>query len=89
MDDSRTTLLANILHCQKGSFPFTYLGLPLGISRPKPEHYIPLLQRIDRSLTGCSTMLSYDGRMILIKSVFSALPTYYMCTLALPSSIIS
>ena len=33
-------------------------------------------------------MLSYDGRILLIKSIFSALPTFFMCTLALPLGVI-
>jgi len=32
-------------------------------------------------------MLSYDGRVILIKSVFAALPIFFMCTLALPMGV--
>src|SRR4051812_29975624 len=48
-----------------------------------------MMQRIDRRLTGCSTMLSYDGRLMLIKSIFSALPTSYMCSLLLPTGVTS
>lgn len=33
-------------------------------------------------------MLSYDGRLLLIKSVLYALPIFFMCTLALPIGII-
>jgi len=32
-------------------------------------------------------MLSYHGRLILVNSVFSAMPTYYMCTLVLPPQV--
>lgn len=35
--------LANTLGCQVGSLPFTCLGLSLGSSKPKFEHYLPLL----------------------------------------------
>lgn len=33
-------------------------------------------------------MLSYHGRLILVNSVLSALPTFYMCSLQLPPQII-
>lgn len=83
-----TNLMLGILGCSRGSFPFTYLGLPLSTSRLRIEDFHPIMHRIERSLTGCSTMLSYDGRILLIKSIFSALPTFFMCTLALPQGVI-
>lgn len=89
VEASRVSALTNNLQCQLGSFPFTYLGLPMGISKPRIEHFVPIFQRIDKRLTGCTTMLSYDGRMLLIKAVFSALPTFYMCSLSLPVGIIT
>lgn len=46
------------------------------------------MQRIERRLSGCSTMLSYDGRFQLLKSVFSSLPIFFMCTLALPFGVV-
>jgi hypothetical protein len=33
MDDGRLSHFANTLNCQKVSFPFTYLGMPLGITK--------------------------------------------------------
>ena len=35
--------LLNILGCQQGQFPFTYLGLPLGTSKPKIEDFTPMM----------------------------------------------
>ena len=49
---------------------------------------MPLMARIERRLSGISKFLSYNGRVILVNSVFSALPTFYMCSLKLPSQII-
>lgn len=80
--------LASILGCTIGSLPFTYLGLPLCLVKPKLVDFAPLLQRIDKRLAGCSTMLSYGDKMTLIKSVFTSLPTFYMSTLMLPAGII-
>src|ERR1043165_6677623 len=58
------------------------------IGKPKIENFLPIMQKIERSLFGCSTMISADGRLILIKAIFSALPTFYMCSLMLPVGII-
>lgn len=39
VDAQKTLHLANILGCAVGSFPFTYLGLPLGTSKPKVDDF--------------------------------------------------
>jgi hypothetical protein len=64
--------------------PFTYLGLPLGTTKPSVQDLTPLLNRVERRLGGISRFLSYDGRLIVVNSVLSALPTLYMCSLKLP-----
>ena len=33
-------------------------------------------------------MLSYQGRLVLVNSVFTAMPTFYMCSLILPPQVI-
>jgi hypothetical protein len=48
MDDSRLSHFVNTVNCQRGSFPFTYLGLPLGITKPTLEHFIPLVVRVEK-----------------------------------------
>ena len=81
-------IMLGILGCSRGSFPFTYLGLPLSTGRLRIKDFHPIMQWIERRLIGCSSMLSYDGRILLTKSVFSALPTFFMCTLALPQGVL-
>src|SRR4051812_4869370 len=55
---NNTQDLTNTLNCQLGSFPFTYLGLPMSTHKPKIEKFMNMMHRIDRRLSGCSTMLS-------------------------------
>jgi hypothetical protein len=74
--------------CLVGCMPFTLLGLPLGTTRPKVEDYLPLLNRIDSRMMGFNTMLSYDGRLILVNSVLSSLPTFYLSTFKIPAGVI-
>ena len=85
---SRTQHLANTFGCKVGSMPFTYLGLSLGTTRPSVQYFSPLICRIERRLSGISKMLSYQGRLILANSVFSALSTFYICSLQIPPSLI-
>ena len=77
----RATQLADAFGCLVGSFPFTYLGLTLCIIKPQVKYYAPLLCRIEIRLSASSLFLSYDGRLQLINSVISSLPTYFLCSL--------
>jgi len=43
---------------------------------------------MERRLSGFSRFLSYHGRLTLVNSVLSALPTYFMCTLSIPLQVI-
>jgi len=83
MSAVRATHLARTFGCSVGDMPFTYLGLPFGTTKPTVREYTPLLTKIERRLSGISKFLSYHRRLILVNSVFSALPTFYMCSLKL------
>jgi hypothetical protein len=70
MDAQRATHLAMTFGCNIGSMPFTYLGLPLGTHRPAFQDFMPLMNKIEKRLNGISKMLSYQGKLILVNSVF-------------------
>jgi hypothetical protein len=61
--------------CTVGSFPFTYLGLPMGLTKPQVKDYAPLFCRIERRMSTVSMYLSLAGRLQLVNSVISCLPT--------------
>ena len=46
ISDDRLNSLAAIFGCSVGSLPFTYLGLPLGTSRPSMNDLTPLMSHI-------------------------------------------
>jgi hypothetical protein len=41
-------LLSKTFNCQIGSFPFTYLGLPLGNAKPRIQDFLPMVNRIEK-----------------------------------------
>ena len=88
ISNERAQHLARTFGCQLGTMPFTYLGLPLGTMKPSIEDFTPLLSRTERRLSGFSRLLSYDGWLILVNSVLTALPTFYMCSLKLPPQVV-
>jgi hypothetical protein len=85
---ARLEILARTLNCQTGSMPFTYLGVPLGLSKPRICHFLSLIQRIERRLSCTSAILSQAERLELVNSVFSALPNFLMCTLKIPAATV-
>jgi hypothetical protein len=88
VSEQKIALLANTFHCKVGALPFTYLGLPLGLKKPNLEAFLPLIQKIERRLASTSIFLSQADRLQMVNAVFSSLPTYYMCTLKLPKTVI-
>lgn len=81
-------VLTKTFGCSEGSLPFIYLGLPLSISRPRVCEYLPLVDKCAKRLSGLSSFLNQAGRLQMTNVVFSALPTFYMCSLLLPKTII-
>jgi hypothetical protein len=50
--------------------------------------FAPFLNRIEKRMVGLNKLLSYQGRVILVNSILSALPTFYMCAFKMLISIL-
>jgi len=88
LSDDRATLLAQSFGCVLGSLPFTYLGLPLGTTKPKLIDFLPLVTRCERKLTCTSSFLSQAGRLEVTNAIFTSLPMYYMSTFKLHKTVV-
>ena len=88
LDDEKLELLSTSFNCLKGSLPFTYLGLPLGITKPKVDEFLPLISKCERRLQATSQFLTQAGRLQMTNSVFTALPMFQMGTFLLPKTVI-
>ncbi|WVZ64664.1 LOW QUALITY PROTEIN: hypothetical protein U9M48_014158, partial [Paspalum notatum var. saurae] len=80
--------LSRTFGCQIGSLPFTYLGLPLGTTKPRITDFTPILGRVERRLSACSVYLSYSGHLQMINSVITPITTYAMSTFKLQICLI-
>jgi hypothetical protein len=80
--------LAQILGCEIGSLPFTYLGLPLGITKPMIQDLSPLVGLVERRLNASARFLGYGGRLEFVRSVLSSLPSFFMCSLKIQKTIL-
>ena len=81
-------LLAAVLGCKQGSLPIKYLGLPLGAKFKDKTIWNPILEKVERKLAGWKKLyLSKGGRVTLIKSTLSNLPTYFLSLFPIPALV--
>ena len=81
-------VLAEILGCRVRSLPMTYLGMPLGASHKSPTVWNPILEKFEHKLANWKKMyLSKGGRLTLLKSTLSSLPTYYLSLFTIPTHV--
>jgi hypothetical protein len=82
MTEERAQILVRVFGCKLQEMSFTYLWLLMGTTKPRVEHFAPLMNRVERQLTSISSMLTYAGKLQLVNSVLSSLPTFTMCSVA-------
>jgi hypothetical protein len=59
--------LATSFGCQVGTLPFTYLGLPMGTTKPTIQDLSPLVGLVERRLNASARFLNYGGRLQFVK----------------------
>jgi hypothetical protein len=84
LNEQQTENIASVFGCRVQGMPFTYLGLPMGSTKQRVEHFAPLMNRVERQLTSTSSMFTHAGKLQLVNSVLSLLPTYTMCSVPVP-----
>jgi len=80
--------LAHILGCRIRSLPMTYLGMPLGASFKSTSIWNEVIEKVERRLASWKKLyLSKGGRVTLIHSTLSSIPTYYLSLFPIPVSV--
>ena len=86
--DNSVLQLASILGCSIGSFPFIYLGMPLGLKKPLVTDLMPLVKKCEKRLLVTANMLSQGGKLILVNSVLTSYPTFLMGLLKVHKTVV-
>ena len=80
--------LAAAFGWKTGKLPFTYLGLPVGTTRPKMVDFMPLVDCMERRMTASSSFLNQGERLQFLNSALSSMPIFFLCSLPLPAGIL-
>lgn len=89
MDGCSKENLRRITDFAEGKLPVRYLGVPLSCKRLTIQQYMPLIDKIvDRVKHWTSKLLSYAGRIQLVKSITSAIAMYWMQCFPLPQFVL-
>lgn len=89
LSEAERRIMRNVTTFAEGQLPFRYLGVPISSKKLHVNHYLPLIERIlQRMMHWTAKLLSYAGRVLLVKSVTTAITQYWMMCLPLPQSVI-
>ena len=82
--------MARWMRCGIGEFPFTYLGLPIGVCMRKENAWRMVVEKFKKRLSEWKARsMSFGGRLTLVKSVLGSLPLYYFSMFRVPSGVIN
>ncbi|XP_039056340.1 uncharacterized protein LOC120199270 [Hibiscus syriacus] len=90
VEENKLIQLALLCGCTVISLPFKYLGIPLGADPRRISMWEPVIEKFKVKLVGWKNrLLSFAGRVVLINSVLSMLPLYYMSIFPVPKVVVS
>ncbi|XP_019225236.1 PREDICTED: uncharacterized protein LOC109206830 [Nicotiana attenuata] len=88
VDADEKQAILNTLGFEEGTFPFRYLGVPLSSKKLTVQQCLPLIEKItDRVRCWSARLLSYFGRLQMIKSVLFGIQTYWAQIFILPKKV--
>ena len=81
--------VAKIFCCKIGDFPIKYLGVPLHYTKLRREDLHPVIDKIIRRIARWKgRLLSYAGRLTLLKACLASSPIYLMSSIKIPKLVI-
>jgi hypothetical protein len=85
IEEDRVNEYSKIFGCKKGDFPIKYLGVPLHFTNLRKEDLQPIIDKIIKRIAGWKgRLLSYAGRVTLLKAYLASVPIYLMSIIKFP-----
>ena len=79
---------SRILATPIGSLPIRYMGVPLVDRRLRVQDWHPVIEKVESRLARWrARLLSRGGRLMLLKAVLAAIPTYFMAIFKMPVGV--
>jgi hypothetical protein len=85
LSEDKAAQMAGVFGCQV----FTYLGLPMGTTKPKVEDFSPLVNKVERRITAMVSWLFMAGRATMVDSTVSSVPIYSLCSVKMHATNIN
>ncbi|WVZ92292.1 LOW QUALITY PROTEIN: hypothetical protein U9M48_038369, partial [Paspalum notatum var. saurae] len=80
---------SELFGCKSGSFPFTYIGLPMYYRKLRNSDWRHIEERFEKRLIGWKgKLLSVGGRLVLINSVLSSLSMFMLSFFAISKGVL-
>jgi hypothetical protein len=85
VDDYRANEFARIFCCKRSEFPIKYLGVLLHLSKLRREDLQLVIDKIVKRIAGWKgRLLSYAGRLVLLKSCLTSISIYLLSVIKFP-----
>src|ERR1044072_8712238 len=89
MSDRELNGFASLLNCRTMYLPFIYFGLPVEGNSHRLSLWQPVISRIKSKLSSWKgKILSFRGRVCLIKSVLSSIPLFFLSFFKVPAGVL-
>ncbi|GJZ70613.1 putative RNA-directed DNA polymerase [Tanacetum coccineum] len=80
---------ANRMGISPGKMPFMYLGIPIGVNMKIVDSWKIIVEKFKKRLgNGKTKMISFGGRLTLVKSVLGSLALYFFSLFHTPMSVL-
>ena len=88
LSQEEESICSHALGTPVGVLPMRYLGLPLAAGQLQVEDWQPVVGKVEKQLEGWKAkVLSKGGRLVLLRSVILAIPTFYLSVFKIPATI--
>jgi Reverse transcriptase (RNA-dependent DNA polymerase) len=90
LDPAQGQYLTSLLNCSLGKLPIKYLGVNLHWKKPSKSDWQLLIDKIHKKLSQWKDKhLSLGGRLVLLNSVLSSIPLYYISLFKISAWVLS